>query len=191
MNQKGFTPILIILGIILVIGIVAGTYYFRISQTPKTSTKQPYSSKPEDNSKQNLEAKPDLIIEKISYKNAKVHSESYGMPVMFPGKNLDFTITVKNIGNADFKSSFYVSNSRSERDFADNYHSHSELANQKEQKIPANESLDVTVSDIIDSDTKNVQFSINYRSKTDKKDVPMAIRDESNYENNSYQLTIN
>lgn len=35
MNQKGFSPLIIILGIILVIGIASGAYYFRKSQSVK------------------------------------------------------------------------------------------------------------------------------------------------------------
>lgn len=37
MNQKGFTPIIIILGIILILGIVSGVYYFGKLSASKTS----------------------------------------------------------------------------------------------------------------------------------------------------------
>lgn len=192
MNQKGFSLFLIILGSTLVIAIVAGIYYFSISQRSKAVVNQPSSPKPGNNQKQNSDSKPDLIIEKITYKKPKPQEGSYGMPVeTIPGNYWDFTITVKNIGNADFAGSFYVFNSRSERDFLSNVHSHGELVNQKEEKIPENGSLDVTISDLLDDDTKNVQFLVNYKGQADKKDVPMAIKDESNYENNSYKLTIN
>lgn len=41
MNQKGFSPLIIILGIILVIGIASGAYYFGKTQVPKPQSQNP------------------------------------------------------------------------------------------------------------------------------------------------------
>jgi hypothetical protein len=142
--------------------------------------------------------KPDLIIETVSYSAAPAVTDEYGMPLMFPGKRLKFTILVRNIGNVSITDSFYISNTRSNEAFNENYYESGEMVNYDNQIIEPGESLEVTITDNIAVDAKQVRFMVNPESnklppiKLDGEELDVSSKqvEESNYKNNTYELEI-
>jgi hypothetical protein len=142
--------------------------------------------------------KPDLIIETVSYSNAPAITDEYGMPIMFPGIRLNFTICVRNIGDAAIAEFFYISHTRSNEAFNENYYESGEMVNHDNQIIEPGESLEVTITDNIAVDAKQVRFMVNPESnklppiKLDGNELDVSSKqvEESNYKNNTYELEI-
>jgi hypothetical protein len=142
--------------------------------------------------------KPDLVIETVSYSAAPAVTDEYGMPLMFPGKRLKFTIFVRNIGDAAIAEFFYIANTRSNEAFNKNYYESSEMVNHDNQRIEPGETLEVTIIDNIDEDAERVRFMVNPEGqklppiKLDGEELDTSIKqvEESNYRNNAYELEI-
>ena len=176
MNQKGFTNIFPIIIIVAILIIGGGFYIYKNSNkiNPPSGEK-------------NL---PDLVVDSISYKAAPSSQDSLGMPVIGPGKALEFTLKIKNIGDGPVADSFYISNTRSNFDVTAGYYSHTQVVNYNKQKINPGKTIEVKILDSIDENTGKVRFLIATDGKTGQKDVPLPIVAEKNYQNNTLELQI-
>ena len=74
--------------------------------------------------------KPDLIIDKITYNKLPSCYETYPPEVICGGPTYyEFTLTIMNIGRKSVYSSIFVLNTKSRKDFVDQYFSSGELTN--------------------------------------------------------------
>ncbi len=176
MNQKEFTPLFLTIIIVIVLLVGGGFYIYKNS----SKVGQPSQGK-------NL---PDLIIDSISYKVAPPSHDSFDMPVLGPGKTLEFTVKIKNIGDVPLTNQFYISNSRSNSDFTSDYYSHTQIVNDNKQKVGPGGTIDVKILDSVNEDTNKVRFLIATDGKTGQKDVPLPKIEEQNYQNNTYELLV-
>jgi hypothetical protein len=132
--------------------------------------------------------KPDLIIQNITYTHP-------------PGPVRGFIIcslTIQNIGSADFYGNLYISYASSQDYFEHKLFSHTSFVycNCSEDGtaiIPKNASMEATEGVIILSNTNSIMFYI----QTDGRGIKDSIMyshlpkyEESNYDNNFYELTV-
>ena len=122
---------------------------------------------------------PDLVIESVSAEYVPPHG-----PVMTPGTSYIFTLRIKNIGNAALSDSFIcISNTRGCRGLSTIEYSHTQRVNDSKQTIAPGGSLEVIVTDIVESRETRVRFMVN----------PWAGSfriEESNYDNNFVEFQL-
>ena len=132
--------------------------------------------------------KPDLIIEKITYlRQQNCWEDPHGGVVCSGIPMFQFNLKIKNIGDADLDQSFYISNSRSNKDFQSVYCPHTTIVNYPPTDLRANEFIDVTFNDFVNDSTAKVLFVINTNDLFSK-GRPLPKIDEQRYDNNSYIL---
>ena len=131
--------------------------------------------------------KPDLTIDSVSYKVLPSCYEGNPSGVICVGPNAVFTLTIRNIGTTDLRKSFYISASRSEQDFQNNYCSSTMMVNGDSIAIPVNGTLDVPIQLVFPDTVSKILFVINTDDRFDR-GVPLPVIPEMNYDNNSYVL---
>lgn len=134
-------------------------------------------------------ARPDLVIENIDYTILPSVVQGYPSGVLVAGPTAAFTLRIGNVGKAPLTSPFYISNSRSERDFDDGYCSTTTLVNASPETrtIPAGGSIDLKLDMSFADSVSRIFFLINTNDRFDK-GVPLPAIPELNYDNNSYIL---
>ena len=134
------------------------------------------------------ELKPDLIITKVTTRTfIPERKHKPGEPVRSGGtrKMIEYTITIKNIGTADFSESFYLSWQRSPI-LDEEHYSRTNLVNEEHNLIPIGGSIDIKVVDGISRQYgSGAKFLINTDGKPHKGSALPKI-EELNYENNTF-----
>lgn len=172
LSQKGFSSLILLVGVVLVVGLSIGGLVFNANFLNKQS------------------GKPDLIIENVTFKkDTSIMSDKYGMPIPSSGDGYIFTLTIKNIGTKDFNDSFYLLQSTSNYDLEINHYSSGKLVNANKQKIPAGGSITITENGNLEPGTTKVRFLINQNSEA-KEEPALAVHDELNFTNNGYELQL-
>ena len=135
------------------------------------------------------EFKPDLIISSVTsrtYISEKKHKP--GEPVRSGGNRemVEYTITIKNIGNKDFSEPLYLSQQRSPFTEEEHY-SRTKLINGEHNLIPTGGSIDVKIVDVVSTQNpgNTARFLINTEGKTRQNSVLPKI-EELNYDNNIF-----
>jgi hypothetical protein len=131
--------------------------------------------------------KVDLIIEHISYTRLSNVGQDPYVVTIGASSLFEFDLIIKNIGTKDLRSSIFIENSRSKRDFDSSYCSHGQLVNYPPVNIPAQGSIETKVTDIIYDSVYNVLFIIDSNDRYHRGD-PIPLIDESNYDNNTFVL---
>lgn len=135
------------------------------------------------------ELKPDLIITYVESRTfVQERKHKPGQPVRSGGKRemIEYTITIKNIGTADFSEPFYLSWQRAP--FTDDEHySRTYMVNEEHNLIPIGDSIEVKVVDGINTwhYGKTARFLINTDGKPHNRSALPKI-EELNYDNNTY-----
>lgn len=135
------------------------------------------------------ELKPDLIITKVTARTFIPERKHKPIePVRSGGRRemIEYTITIKNIGTADFSEPFYLSWQRDP--FTDDEHySRTNLVNEEYNIIPIGDSIEVKIVDGINARHygSDARFLINTDGKPHKGSALPKI-EELNYENNTY-----
>jgi len=151
---------------------------------------------------------PDLIIDSISYRIIPPN-DSLGMPALPDIAYMEFTIKIKNIGDASITDPFYIANTKSNLDLTRGYYSKVQIVNQDKRRLNPNETFEVivlesidlapnepfevTVLTAVDSDVDRVRFLIVPYSEDYQKDKLPALFpgiEERDYQNNIYELLI-
>ncbi len=132
---------------------------------------------------------PDLVIDTVTFVRLPDCWQGYPSGIICGGPRFDFTLHIKNIGSANFTVPFYISNSRSNVDFADKYCSSTLRVNDPPVTIPPGGTLQMTYESFIDDSTSRVLFVINTNDRFDR-GVPLPKVDELKYANNDYSLTL-
>jgi hypothetical protein len=133
--------------------------------------------------------KPDLIIDEITYERLPDCHLGYPSGVICDGPNFEFTVRVKNIGTADVTSPLFITNSRSQWDFDNQYCSYGQRLNDPPSNIPMDELLDIKLESHIEDSVQNVFFVLDTYDRTNS-GLNLPIIDEINYDNNSYVMSI-
>jgi len=136
-----------------------------------------------------LKGKPDLIIDEVIYKRLPDCHQGYPSGIICDGPSFEFTLRIKNIGNADVSSALFITNSRSKWDLDNQYCSCGQRLNDPPMNIPINGSLDIKLVSFIDDSVHNVLFVLDtYDRSNSGLNIPKI--DEVNYDNNSYILPL-
>lgn len=206
MNQKGFANIVII-GVMFLIALGIGYFVsMRKTSTPAErqqlsfSTSLPTSlpsekiiiSTSQTTKPTQASILPDLLIESISSKRYMPPPPPPGSPqevLGFPINTFEFTIKVKNIGDALFNQPFYLENTRSNYDLSMGHYSHGGIVNQQRTVLNFNETMEIKIIDSLDDNVNRARFLIATDGKPHLKDAYPKI-EENNYNNNSYELWI-
>jgi putative transposase len=134
--------------------------------------------------------KPDLIIESITYqRQPNCWDDGHGGVVCSGTPIFQFTLKIGNIGDAGLRQSFYISNSRTAKDFQDTNCSHTTIANYPPLELLPNGFMNVTFEDFIDDSIPKVLFVINTNDLYDH-GVPLPIIPEKSYDNKSFILDL-
>lgn len=214
-SQKGFIAVIFLLTTLLLAGgIVGGAFYIRNNQQKtlnnsskkvseytvgeklltKTITEATESQKPNlGNSVHEISNnKVDLSLVSVKVSKAPNMHDSYGMPILSSSEELEFTFTIRNIGNKSFKDVFYIRNSRTEEDFEMNGYSHEQVMNYLKKEIPMNGTYEEKFVDTIDPKTTHIRFNIDSegRPASNKDPYPPKRIDELNYSNNTFELSL-
>ena len=133
------------------------------------------------------EAEPiaDLIIENIRY-NRRAYNDS-----LWGGSwSYTFIVDVRNVGELETNNSFFISNSRSNSDYANQYFSHGQIVNYLNDTIRAGETFTDSIWEAFQNETELVLFIISAEGDTNRKgdDLPFVV--ESDYDNNSYTFQL-
>lgn len=142
---------------------------------------------------------PDLIIDSVTYRKVS-HTDPYGMPILGPGVSLEYTIHIKNIGDAPASGLLYVSNTRSNKNLDENHYPSTELVKYAEPTIEPGEVFVAKILDYREVDAKTVRFIVNPEMELHPGVVDGNIvqfnagteyiyrLEESHYNNNTYEL---
>ena len=135
-------------------------------------------------------AKPDLIIESVSYQREPSCWEGWPSGVICSGVPIfKFTIKIRNVGDKDLDQFFYISNTTSDRDLLQNFCPHTRIVNYPPVKLAVGRFLNVSFSDFINDSTARVLFVINTNDLYSKgRHLPRI--DELRYDNNSDTLDL-
>ena len=134
-------------------------------------------------------AKPDLVIDTVTYTRLPNCWQGYPSGVICGPPTFGFTLRIRNLGTADVSSPFFVQNSRSKWDFDNRYLSLGQRVNDPPTTIPINGTLDLNITSDVEDSLANVFIVVNpnYTYNT-RVDTPLV--DEVNFSNNSYTVTL-
>ena len=124
---------------------------------------------------------PDLVISHVAY--ARLPS----IGTYLTGPSFQFTLTIRNIGDADFHVPFYISSTHNAKTYEDQFCGHTQLVNKPVTVILPGDSIEVNVLALIEGNTPDVLFVINTNDLY-AKGVHLLIIPEVRYDNNSYVL---
>jgi len=137
-----------------------------------------------------ISAKPDLVIQKISYQRLPNCFQGYPSGVIcLSGQNLEFTVRIANIGGADFQNTLFIENTKSMRGLREGYYGHGQTVNVSKQAIGIGGWIDVVVWDVIEDSVSAVKFYVNTTGRMDK-NYPLPPVDELDYTNNTFVVDI-
>lgn len=131
---------------------------------------------------------PDLVITNITY----TFETPYSNPPTPQQAYVVFSITIKNIGNKDLATPFYIAFTYHKEEFENEYYSLYGLVNDPPLKIGVGQSIEVKISyiaSIIKEYGSEVKFNIHTDGKRNTKDYLPRI-EESNYDNNTFRLKL-
>ena len=139
--------------------------------------------------------KPDLVVEEITYRPAPPSIGVHGGAVISGAT--EFTIKIKNIGNASLEDEFYIVNTITEQDLETNHFSRGGLVNQGKKPINPGEIFHCKFCSKVDRDIDIIRFKINAgidttygKNEKKKGDIIIEPLPELDYTNNVYELKI-
>jgi hypothetical protein len=130
--------------------------------------------------------KPDLIITNVTTRTKTIQ----GRPSSRTLRDftiIEYIITVKNVGNANFAKPFYISWKRFPPNQEPEHYSATSLVNYDSNLIPIDGSIDVIIEDIYSWRDKSVKFLIDTDGKPSRGSSLPKI-EELNYDNNTYMF---
>jgi hypothetical protein len=136
-----------------------------------------------------LPAKPDLVIDTVSYTQLPTCYEGYPSGIICGPPTFEFSLRIRNIGSADCNSSFMIGNSKSKEDFDNQYLSYGQIANYPPVCIPADGILNINIISEVEDSVSNILIVVNPDGSHDIRNVSSLV-DEQDYLNNLYVVSL-